>query len=337
MNNFKICSFNTNGAKRNLNFLQLLINQNDFIFLCETWLLDYESEKYLNSLSSTHDFLHKSDMNIAPLKGRPYGGRTFIIKKHINVKNYNFINKHLAFITLELNKKKFTFISVYLPFDNNTNLNFTEFQSSLQIILELFLFYSLNRHLVFIIGDFNADVTRNNRFDLLFKNFINNNELSLVSPSFNINEFSYHNDHYKAKLDHCIISKSLTSPFIHCVYNDSVINLSDHNPVLTNIMFYTNCTSQKEILKSNEIKFITLIPNLEIDEIKLKFNNILANEIENYNNCEISDPSNKQQIINDMYLQITSAIQFAFNSCSRVISVKNLNKTKWFTNELNDL
>ncbi len=120
LNNFKICSFNTNGAKGNLNFLQLLVNQNDFIFFCETWLLDYESEKYLNFLSSTHDFLHKSDMNIAPLKGRPYGGRTFIIKKHINIKNYNFINKHLAFITLELNKKKFSFISVYLPFDNNT-------------------------------------------------------------------------------------------------------------------------------------------------------------------------------------------------------------------------
>ncbi len=337
MNNFKICSFNTNGAKRNLNFLQLLINQNDFIFLCETWLLDYESEKYLNSLSSTHDFLHKSDMNIAPLKGRPYGGRTFIIKKHINVKNYNFINKHLAFITLELNKKKFTFISVYLPFDNNTNLNFTEFQSSLQIILELFLFYSLNRHLVFIIGDFNADVTRNNRFDLLFKNFINNNELSLVSPSFNINEFSYHNDHYKAKLDHCIISKSLTSPFIHCVYNEDVINLSDHKSILIMINFYDDTAIHKEINNNEEIKFITLNPNLEIDEVNDKFNNILANEMDKYCNHVINDPSNKQQMINDMYLQLTNAIKFAYSSCSRIITLKSLKKTKWFTTELKQI
>ncbi len=282
-------------------------------------------------------FFHKSDMIIAPSKGRPYGGRTLIIKKHIIVKNFNFINKHFAFITIELNEKIFTFITVYLPYDNNTKLNFTEVQSSLQIILELFLFYTLNRHLVCIVGDFNADVTRNNRFDIIFKNFIRNNDLTLISPSNNINEFSYHNDQYKAKLDHCIISNSLTSPFIHCVYNDSVINLSDHNPVLTNIMLYTNCTSQKEILKSNEIKFITLIPNLEIDEIKLKFNNILANEMEKYSNCEINDPTNKQQIIDDMYLQITSAIQFAFNSCSREISVKNLNKTKWFTNELKEI
>ena len=105
----------------------------------------------------------------------------------------------------------------------------------------------------------------------------------------------------------------------------------------TNIMFYTNCISQKEISNSEEIKFITLLPNLEIDEIKQKFNNILANEMENYSNFEISDPWNKQQIINDMYLQITTAIQFAFNSCSGIISVKNLNKTKRFTNELKEI
>ena len=143
-----MCSFNTTGAKRNLNFLQLLINNNDFIFLCETWLLDYESDKFLNTSSSTHCFLHKSDMNIAPSKGRPYGGHTFIIKLHnlllryIIVKNFNFINNHLAFITLKLNEKILTFISVYLPLDNNSNLNFTEFQSSLQIIHELFHFIS---------------------------------------------------------------------------------------------------------------------------------------------------------------------------------------------------
>jgi hypothetical protein len=176
--------------------------------LCETWLLDYESDKYLNSLFSTHYFFHKSDMNIAPSKGRLYGGRTIIIKKHIIVKNFNFINKRLAFITIVLNEKFFTFITVYLPYDNNTNFNFTEFQSSLQIILELFLFYTVNKHLVFIVGDFNADVTRNNRFDIFFKNFIINNDLSFISPSNNINKFSYHNDQYKAKLDHCIISNS---------------------------------------------------------------------------------------------------------------------------------
>jgi hypothetical protein len=34
------------------------------------------------------------------------------------------------------------------------------------------------------------DVTRNNRFDIIFKNFIINNDLSFISPSNNINKFS---------------------------------------------------------------------------------------------------------------------------------------------------
>jgi hypothetical protein len=33
---------------------------------------------YLKSLSATHDIIGNSDMKIAPLRGRPFGGRAFI-------------------------------------------------------------------------------------------------------------------------------------------------------------------------------------------------------------------------------------------------------------------
>ncbi len=49
---------------------------NDFIFLCETWLLNSETS-YLKSLSLTHTVITNSDMNISPLRGRPFGGRAF--------------------------------------------------------------------------------------------------------------------------------------------------------------------------------------------------------------------------------------------------------------------
>jgi hypothetical protein len=65
-NKLKFCSFNTNGAKRNINFIEFLMKNNDFIFICETWLLDYESTNLLNSLSSSHTIFHKSDMNFTP-------------------------------------------------------------------------------------------------------------------------------------------------------------------------------------------------------------------------------------------------------------------------------
>jgi hypothetical protein len=205
-NKLKFCSFNTNGAKRNINFIEFLMKNNDFIFIWETWLLEYESTNLLNSFSFSHTIFHKSDMNFTPAKGRQYGGRAFIVKKHLTIKNFNFINKHIASITLNHREKTFTFISVYLPFDNKSFLNLTEFQSCLQIVNELFLFYTLNRHLVFIIGDFNSDLTRNNRFYIFLKNFIDNNNLYASSPSMSKCEFSYQNVLYKAKLDHCLFN-----------------------------------------------------------------------------------------------------------------------------------
>ena len=57
----KCCSFNCNGAKRNLCFIQSIFDNNDFIYLCETWLLDSESLEFLNKLSPSHNIIHKAD------------------------------------------------------------------------------------------------------------------------------------------------------------------------------------------------------------------------------------------------------------------------------------
>ena len=185
-----------------MNYIQYLIKNHDFIFLCETWLLDSEIF-YLKSLTSSHLVIGKSDMIISPIRGRPFGGRAFIYKKSLNRLNYNFINKHISFFSFSFQGNIFTIISVYLPFDNHSSLSFSVFTSSLQIIKELFNFYSLKNHSVFVFGDFNADLTRNNRFDVVFNNFLLNNSFHCISPSFDANEFTYHNGKYQAKLDHC--------------------------------------------------------------------------------------------------------------------------------------
>ena len=135
-----ICSFNANGAKRNLSYIQELTKIYDFIFLCETWLLDSEI-CYLKSLSTSHSVISKSDMSITPINGRPFGGRSFIFNKSLDIKNYSFINKHISFCSFSFHNNVFTIISVHLPFDNKSFLNFSIFTSSLQIIKELFNFF----------------------------------------------------------------------------------------------------------------------------------------------------------------------------------------------------
>ena len=50
---YKFCNFNSNGAKRNLNFIHELVMRNDFLFICETWLLS-------SSSSSSSDYCNRS-------------------------------------------------------------------------------------------------------------------------------------------------------------------------------------------------------------------------------------------------------------------------------------
>ena len=332
----KICSLNTNGVKRNLSYIQELISKNDFIFLCETWLLEHEIS-FLKSLSSTHLVIANSDMKITPLRGRPFGGRAFIFKKSFNVLTYSFVNKHISIFSFSFHNKIFTLITVYLPFDNNSFLNFCEFKSNLQIINELFNFYSLKNHSFFVLGDFNADLKRNNRFDFEFKNYLIDNDLFCISPSLNYNEFSYHNGEYRATLDHCLASASEWNMLVSSSFLDDIINLSDHKPIQVCITFNKSNRIFNFFDKNNcdnEVKTITLLPNLENEEINKKFNRILLDQMKQYENIQIDDSSNKQAVVNMMYVQLTSSIKFAFDSCSSTTTMRESKKKKWFTNEL---
>ena len=172
-------------------------------------------------------------MHIHPSRGRPFGGRAFIINKQIKILKHDFINKHLATLTCDFNSMILTLISCYLPYDNGTQLNLSEFNSSLQVIYELISFFESLNHSVLIFGDFNADLLRNKRFDIIFENFIKNNDLNAVPLSYDPLLFSYMNGDYKAKLDHCLMSSSIHSfNIINCEFIDDVINLSDHKPLL---------------------------------------------------------------------------------------------------------
>ena len=280
-------------------------------------------------------------MTIHPEKGRPFGGRVFIVKDRLNVLKHEFINQYLATITFNDNNKLFTLIACYLPYDNGSFLNFSEFQSCLQVAYELLLFFEKLNHSVFIIGDLNSDLLRNKRFDILLNNYLKNNDLLVISPSYDINNFSYIKGDYTARLDHCFRSnKHQTSEFVNSSYIDDVINLSDHKPLLITIEWKSklNCFSQNILQTLNCDKIVKLPPNFNNFEIKDKFNSILKINMHKFVNRPIENNENKQFIIDSMYSQLTSSIKLAYDACSRTISVNNIKKNKnWFTNELKAL
>ncbi len=61
------------------------------------------------------------------------------------------------------NKEKIVIIGAYMPFDDKTIERLANYKSNLQIILSI---CNENKDCsVLIMGDFNADLERNNRFD----------------------------------------------------------------------------------------------------------------------------------------------------------------------------
>ena len=83
-----------------------------------------------------------------PLKINPYLRKILTLFKMVIFDHHRCskVNIHLASLSLKSHDKTLSFISVYLPFDNNSFVNFSGFQSSLQIILELSLFYTSINH-----------------------------------------------------------------------------------------------------------------------------------------------------------------------------------------------
>ena len=139
-------------------------------------------------------------------------------------------------------------------------------------------------------------------------------------------------------MDHCFSSNfDLANYSSYLIDND--INFSDHKPLKILISWSSNCLNN---LNSNSLdlngykNLISIAPNFNNDEIKAKYNSILINNINFYMNQSIDDINNNQNIIDNMYSQLTTSIVNAFKSCSRTVSVNSMKKQKnWFTSELN--
>jgi hypothetical protein len=115
--------------------------------------------------------------------------------------------------------------------------------------------------------------------------------------------------------------------------------LSDHKPILLNINLI-KASSNNTINNSNiqDVELVTLPPNLDNEEMNLKFNKTLEQYLYQFNNITFSNSNNdKQSIINNTYGQFSNSIKSAYSACSRTCTLKSLKEKKWFTKELRDL
>ena len=279
-------------------------------------------------------------MQFKPSHGRPYGGRSWFIKKNkFNNISVEFFNDRISIITFNRFDNLFALIGVYLPFFNSTNINNFEFETSLILINNISDSYFNKNHTVIVLGDFNCDINRNNKFDTLFKSFIPNNHFQLIDNSpLNNSEYTFSNSAYSYFIDHILIYNNKTISEFCSYVEHSEINLSDHDPIFTKLCFKNSRRSSNIITNNHKSETVYLRPNLEnveINEYYQQLVDLLITDRFNYTNVDFMTKNN---IINNWYDIICNSILTAYDTLSlKIKKNKQLNNNYWFTDELKSI
>ena len=115
-NKVSLSSLNVKNLKSNHAFTSSLVSATDISFLSKLWLRRSE----INLLKNITDkaILFRSDIDEKYVKGRPFGGRAWIINNSFKLINSDFLNRHVSYVQLEKNGVNYFIIGVYMPFDN---------------------------------------------------------------------------------------------------------------------------------------------------------------------------------------------------------------------------
>ena len=114
----------------------------------------------------------KSDMVISPRFGRPFGGRCWLVRSSIEVIQCDILNESISILKFKINNRYVCVIGVYLPYDDNKQNSYAQYSSILLCLGELVKDFISENFSVIIGGDFNADISRGKRFDVLLQQFI---------------------------------------------------------------------------------------------------------------------------------------------------------------------
>ena len=289
--NIVITSLNVKGLRGNFLYSKYLSLASSIIFLCELWTKPNEVNLIKEIANfSDKNFVYKSDMNHLYKRGRPFGGQCWFYEKDFSLVENRFISKHLSYLHLKFCDLDFVIIGVYMPFFNSKKAN--ESKSMFELTLTLLFTVSnefKSRNIpVLITGDFNADLDRTNKFDVILKINLNDHNFLILDKLNSNNSFTFkssliNNTFYTSNIDHFILCDSfLPSTFKEAKFEvlEDAANMSDHNAISFSFnTFYTQVEKPKvKVAQKNFLNFdnseINAFFNAEIDS---RFNYVFEN------------------------------------------------------------
>ena len=315
-NRISISSFNVKGLRGNLIYSKFLPQISNICFFSELWTRPNEIDMIKDLANfSNKSFIYKSDIDHTYTKGRPFGGQCWVLDKMIKLIEHRFINRHISYVHVNVEGLEIVVLGVYMPFNNSKKSNESKsmFELVLSIIISIVHEFKSRNLPDILTGDFNADFNRNNRFDIILKNFIKDHDFILLDNLNSQNSYTYkssfiNNTHTTVNIDHFIlcgptIPTSFTNP--NFAIHEDISNLSDHNPIILSFFIPINLSVKTSVTPK------TIKKNINFYDVKMSefFNQRVESRIyESFNpiiasNFQISLVN--QDEINLIYNQIS--------------------------------
>ena len=283
--------------------------------LQETWL--YDDELFLlNNVHCQFNGAGASAMDLQSkiIKGRPYGGVGFLIRKSVfqfcTVKEYD--DSRILGIEYTKEGTSMLLLCVYLPYQCNDN--YDEYLNCMNKIVQIVFEYP-NAN-VYVMGDFNSDFTRGDLFGDEFMQICNEHTLSIADkellPDSTFTCIS--NAHGTTSwLDHCVTSVTGLDNIESVMVIDEYI-CSDHLPlrVVIRCDLATNyhCVSGRN--KNDFIDWKTA-GVLDYDKFDVKYSEYLSNVYVSVSLLNCTDQSCKlhEAEIDRLYGRIIKSLNMA--------------------------
>ena len=95
-----LATFNCKSFKSKFSFFKRVFNSHDISIFIEHWLSDEEA---FNQLSNQHSILFQSDFSFSNCpgstrrRGRPFGGKCWVVKNDVKIKSHEVLNNDVEF------------------------------------------------------------------------------------------------------------------------------------------------------------------------------------------------------------------------------------------------
>jgi hypothetical protein len=211
------------------------IYDNDICFFIEHWLNTQEKYLFEDICKGDYHIVYHSDYDNQDgrQRGRPHGGLCWVISKRCVLTSQVVFNKNVSKVSIEYNNNELDLYGVWLPFDDKSKERLCLFRSNISLI-EAQLKLNKSGEAI-VMGDFNSDLNRGNRFDKLLNIFTKKLKLCDITDSPDL-DHTYKKGDYSAKIDHIFVKCYSSMETKGKVIFDS-LDTSDHRMVQGIIQF----------------------------------------------------------------------------------------------------